>query len=175
MSRSLAGVATTLAAVFMLHAGVAAGAGCRDAGIVVADEAARQKASHALLCLVNRARLARRLSPVRRSAQLGAAAMRHSSDMVARKYFSHDGIGGDRLADRARDAGYPASRTVSEALVWGMEATPSFLARALLASAPHRRIVFDRRARDVGVGLARGAPVQGIPAPSATLALTFGG
>ncbi len=178
---SLASVVGTLALIYMLGAGVSAGAakpaggGCRDAGIVAADEASRQRASLALVCLVNRARLARGLGLVRPSRPLGVAALRHSSEMVARKYFGHDGVGGDRIADRAREAGYPSSRAVSEALAWGMAPSPAFLAKTLLASGPHRRIVLARGLRDVGVGLALGAPVEGIPGPSATLALAFGG
>ncbi|HUR85743.1 MAG TPA: CAP domain-containing protein [Solirubrobacteraceae bacterium] len=175
---SLASVAATLAAAFMLHAGVsaaAAPAGCRDTRVVPVGEAARVKASQSVLCLVNRVRAAHRLGAVRLSRPLGTAAMRHSTDMVSSKYFAHDGIGGDDLAARAREAGYPASRTVSETLVWCLDATPDFLARTLMASPPHRRIVLTRRARDIGVGLVLGAPMEGIDGPSATLVLAFGG
>ncbi len=178
VKHSLAGVAATLAAAFMLHVGVSAGAapaGCRDTQVVPADEAARVKASQSVVCLVNRIRAAHRLAPVRLSRPLGAAAMRHSTDMVSNKYFAHDGVGGDDLTARARDAGYPATRTVSEALVWCMDASPAFLSSTLMASPPHRRILLTRRARDIGAGLVLGAPMEGIDGPSATLVLTFGG
>jgi uncharacterized protein YkwD len=97
--------------------------------------------------------------------------------MVVRRYFSHDGPGGDTLGDRARRSGYirpHRSFALSEAMAWGEDATPRSLVRGLRQSPDHRAILLDRDQRDVGIGLSLGAPVTGVSTSSATLVLEFG-
>lgn len=178
--RSIASVVAMLVAVLVLHVAVGGAsprrgsAGCSGARDFPVDAPTRAKARVALLCLVNRARTARRLGPVRPSAPLAAAATRHSDEMVAGKYFAHYGIGGDTLSDRARAAGYRNTRGLGEALAWAEAAAPVLLRRRLMASRPHRRILLGRSAREIGIGLSLGAPIQGVSRPSATLVLVLG-
>jgi uncharacterized protein YkwD len=97
--------------------------------------------------------------------------------MVARKYFSHEGPGGDTLATRVRRTSYPATHPgvpVGEALAWGSPASPRMLMRALMHSPPHRRLLLDPHARDIGLGLVLGAPEAGVTGSSMTLSLVFG-
>ena len=43
-----------------------------------------------------------------------------------------------------------------------------------MESAPHRRIVLDRRFRDVGIGLVAAAPLADVAVGGATLTIDFG-
>jgi len=64
---------------------------------------------------------------------------------------------------------------IAEALAFGadMFGSPAELVKDLMSSAVHKAIVADRRFRDIGVGLALGAPMTGMGTGS-TLSLTFG-
>jgi uncharacterized protein YkwD len=181
--RSFAAVGAMLAGAMMFHAGTStasrkSSSGCAGAATVPVNDAMRRHAAHAVLCLVNRMRAGHGLRLVRRSSQLSVAARRHSSDMVQRKYFSHVGIGGDTLGARVSSTGYVHAHRgceLSEAIAWETRATPAKLVRALMHSPPHRRILLDRRAHDIGIGLSLGAPINGISTSSATLVLALGG
>lgn len=138
----------------------------------------RKAAADAVLCLVNVERSQRGLPPVVASSLLGRAADSHSIDMVRRGYFSHITPTGQDLRTRVARTGYlrgvrrPA---LGETIAWGSDyyASPVELVKDLMSSAVHRAIIVDRRFRDVGVGLALGAPLQGMGA-GATLSLNFG-
>jgi uncharacterized protein YkwD len=113
-------------------------------------------------CLVNAERTRRGLRSVRRDGDLGRAARRQAADMVRRGYFAHVTPGGSTLGDRLRTAGYGAGEDwrAGEALGWGTgsRSTPGALVDEWLASPPHRRILLDQRHRELGVGVASGAP-----------------
>ena len=174
--------ATIVALIFaalMSAAGatVARADACAAADAVPGDDAARAQAARAVLCLVNRARVAQHMRQVRFSRSLGAAARFHGADMVANGFFSHEGSAGDDLAARVRASGYSGSHpgsSASETLVWGTDVSPRDLVQDLLQSGEHRRIVLDPRQRSVGLGLVLGAPLAGVALPSATLVLDFG-
>ena len=53
-------------------------------------------------------------------------------------------------------------------------ATPRELVGDLMSSAPHRDVILTARFREIGVGLALGAPMEVAGSAGATLALTFG-
>jgi uncharacterized protein YkwD len=172
-----------LAGVLMLHVGSSLASrkssrsACTGARTVPVDEATRRQATVAVLCLVNRLRARHRLHRVRFSFGLTVAALQHSTDMVQRTYFSHDGPAGDTPDVRARRSGYIRPHrpfALSEAMAWGMGATPADLVRTLKCSPPHREILLDRDQRDIGIGLSIGAPVAGVSTSSATLVLAFG-
>ena len=180
---SFAGVITMLVGVLVLHVSIGMASrkssrtACEGINTVPVDEATRRQATVAVLCLVNRLRARYHMHTVRASFGLTVAALQHSSDMVVRSYFSHDGPGGDTLGDRARRSGYiqpHRSFAVSEAMAWGEDATARSLVRALRRSPEHRAILLDPDQRDVGIGLTLGAPVSGISTSSATLVLEFG-
>ena len=145
---------------------------------VPSDAASRQTATAAVLCLVNAERARRALRPVGVSAQLTRAAAGHSGDMVRRGYFSHVSPGGVGLRPRVARTGYVrGSRTLlGEALACGADAwaTPAKLVQDVMADPAHRAIVLDARYRDIGIGLAIGAALEGMGDAGATLSLTFG-
>ncbi len=120
-------------------------------------------AASATVCLVNAERTSRGLKPLRRDGDLAQAARRHSSDMARRNYFSHVTPGGNDLGDRLRDAGYgdPGDGwRAGENLGWGTgnRATPASLVDEWLASPAHKRNMLEDSFRELGVGVAAGAP-----------------
>jgi uncharacterized protein YkwD len=135
-------------------------------------------ARHALLCLVNAQRRRHHARPLRAAARLRIAATRHAADMAAANYFAHDDPGGATVADRVRATGYlQNARTwaLGETIAWGraQTATPAAVLRMFLDSPPHRAILLDPSYRDLGVGVARGAPA-GPEAGALTVTLDFG-
>ena len=98
--------------------------------------------------------------------------------MVARNFFSHTGSSGSSMRQRVARTGYLRNANyaaVGETLAWGAGpyATPAQIVASFLSSALHRRTMFDRRFRDVGVGLVLGAPESDV-AGGATATLDFG-
>jgi uncharacterized protein YkwD len=155
----------------------AAGGGCARAASV-ADDATLAQAVDSVLCLVNSERAKRGRSPLHASRQLTRAARAHSRGMVTRRYFSHVSPGGAGVRQRVMRAGYATWRNackVGETIAWGTEelATPAELVASFMESAGHRKILLDKRYRDVGVGLVLGAPTD-VPGSGATLTLDFG-
>jgi uncharacterized protein YkwD len=147
--------------------------------VIPTDLTMRRTAADAVLCLINVERGQRGLAPVATSTMLGRAASSHSSDMVRRKYFSHVTPSGQDMRRRVARTGYlRGSRcpVLGETIAWGSDtySSPSELVKELMLSPPHRRIVLDPRYRDVGVGLALGAPMDGMGAQGSTLSLNFG-
>ncbi len=156
----------------------AAPAGCAGATVVPTDATMRQAAADAVLCLINVERAQRALAPVLASSLLTKAAASHSTDMVRRKYFGHVTPSGLDLRKRVARTGYlrGARRpALGETIAWGSDyyASPVELVKDLMGSAAHRSIITDRRFRDIGVGLAIGAPLDGMGSGS-TLSLNFG-
>jgi uncharacterized protein YkwD len=152
--------------------------GCAAAG-AIADGATIKEAVDAVLCLVNGERAQHGLSRVRASSALTRSAQAHSRDMVARGYFSHVTPGGENPRQRVVHCGYArkrGARKVGETIAWGSgrRGTPAELVRLFMGSAPHRRILLDRRFRDVGIGLVPAAPVAGVPVAGVTLTIDFG-
>lgn len=130
----------------------------------------------AVRCEVNAVRAAAGLPRVRAMSKLRVAAQRHSEDMVARRYFSHVSPSGATLRDRAARVGYLRGRRstrLGENIGWGTgtAATPAQIVSAWMHSPPHRRIILTRGFRELGVGIADGAPQGG---PGATYTLNVG-
>ncbi len=136
-------------------------------------------AAQAIVCLVNAERTSRGMSPLRRDGDLAQAARRHSADMARRNYFSHVTPSGDDLGDRLRAAGYgdPGDGwRAGENLGWGTgsRATPASLVDEWLASDAHKRNMLKESFREVGVGVAAGAPQGDRGLPGATYTLDLG-
>ena len=156
--------------------------GCTAATVVPVGNAMRPAAAEAVHCLINAERTSRGLRAVTASSLLSREAASHSADMVRRGYFAHVSPNGQTLRSRVARAGYrgfgrPA--LVAEALGFGtdMFATPLQLVTELMRSSVHRAIILDKRYRDVGVGLALGAPLDGLEAvgeSAVTLSVSFG-
>ncbi len=155
----------------------AAESACAQAASM-ANATTLEQASASVLCLVNGERGRRGLAPLRASRLLDRSARAHSRDMVARQYFSHVTPSGVNVRRRISRSGYLRKRSacrVAETIAWGTEdqGTPAELVRTFMSSPGHRRILLDRRYRDIGVGLVLGAPVSGL-GNGATLTLDFG-
>ena len=82
--------------------------------------------------------------------------------MVRRGYFEHTSPGGSTPRDPRRRAGYRGG-AVGETIAFAVPAaTPGAHGAPLAAGRrPHRRILLNPAMRDVGVGIARGAPLGG--------------
>jgi uncharacterized protein YkwD len=118
----------------------------------------------AVLCLHNRERAARDLPALRENSKLRHAADDHSADMVAQGYFSHDSRSGTGMTDRILDTGYARGRgwSLGENIAWGMgsRATAAEIHRSWMESPGHRANILRREFREIGIGIALGAPVE---------------
>ena len=106
------------------------------------------------------------------------------SDGYARNYLVPKGLAmkaspgaADQAASmrRARDQRDAQDRAAAEALTYGASrrSMPYRLVASLMQSSEHRSILLDRTYRDVGVGLALGAPTRRAAGASSTLTLVF--
>jgi uncharacterized protein YkwD len=142
-------------------------------------QAAKPTMVRATLCILNAQRARYGLRPLSLNRRLSRAARGHARDMVVRNYFSHDSLGGDSFVDRIRRAGYlrGARRwSVGENLAWGTHgrSAPQAITEMWMKSAGHRANILSGSFREVGIGLAYGAPVSAGGAPAATYATEFG-
>ena len=131
------------------------------------------KAKAATLCLLNNDRRAHGLRPLKLNHKLSIAARSHARSMAARNFFAHgDFVGRIRAARYLSGA---RSWTVGENIAWGSweYATPQSIHRGWMDSPPHRKNILSRRFREVGIGVAAGAPVGG-QRLGATYATDFG-
>jgi uncharacterized protein YkwD len=157
----------------------AAGA-CADAGTIATDDATRLAAVESVRCLLNLERANRGLRALRASGLLQRAAEGHSRDMVASKFVGHTSLNGAGVRQRIKRTGYirrSKMTLVGEVLSWGSGsfASPVQLVAALMESSQHKRTLLDRRFRDVGVGIALGAPMAGMGGSrAATTTVDFG-
>jgi len=172
--------AVLAACLFVLLAAPASAAppGCADAGLMP-DAAALDRVRAATACLIDRERAARGLPAVSDSAALRGAAERYAREMVQRRFFAHRSPRGSTTAQRIRSSGYfrgAGEWAVGEALAWGSgeRATPAAVVRAWLGSPGHRRILLARRYRELGLGVALGAPVAVGAQPAATFVAEYG-
>ena len=141
-------------------ASACAGAGSRP------SSASLERAVRATVCLINEAREDHGLGALRPTGALAKAAGSHSRDMVRNDFFSHDSPTGSTPKERIDRAGYfdgASSWAMGETIAWGSggRATPSSIVRSWLNSPGHRAILLDGRYKDLGVGIAVGAPGRG--------------
>jgi uncharacterized protein YkwD len=162
-------------------AGAAQGAGqCPSSIDIPSSSEDMSAAAGAIVCLVNVERSSRGLTALRRDGDLSQAARRHSVDMSRNNFFAHVTPDGDTLSDRLRKAGYGRPGDgwrAGEDLGWGTgdRATPNALVDAWLASSGHRKILLSSSYREIGVGVAGGAPNQaGSELPGATYTMDLG-
>ncbi len=150
-------------------------ASCRGAD----GPASGPRAATATLCLVNAQRTARGLRKLTSEPHLAAAADAFAQDMVTRQFFDHTSPGGGTMVDRLRSAGWlPASGSWSagENIAWGTGglSTPSRIVAGWMASPGHRANILQPSFRQIGVGIAAGAPVDGAGPDGATYVTDFG-
>lgn len=125
-----------------------------------------RRSRNATLCLLNRVRARHGLKPFRLNPKLSRAARKHSRDMVRHRYFAHNSRNGRSPFDRMRATRYVprnASWWLGENIGWGSGplGRPAALVRAWMHSPPHRANILSRRFRDIGIGIALGAPHGG--------------
>ena len=135
------------------------------------------KANRATLCLLNRERRAHGLRALRSNSKLARAARGHARDMVAQHYFSHDSRSGASFSTRIKRTGWTRARrsyTMGENIGWGggSLSTPRAMVQAWMNSAGHRDNILARSFKQIGIGIADGAPTGG---NGATYATDFGG
>ena len=127
----------------------------------------------ATLCLLNHQRAAHHLGRLHENSLLDLASVRHAQDMARHNYFAHgDFVGRIRATNYLSGA---RSWTVGENIAWGAGsyATPDGIVRMWMNSPPHRANILSSSFREIGIGIARGAPVGGM-SDGATYATDFG-
>jgi uncharacterized protein YkwD len=131
------------------------------------------KAQHATLCLLNVQRRRHGLHKLHENGRLDLASIRHAQDMARHNYFAHGNFVG-----RIRSTSYlsgASSWAVGENIAWGSGGygTPASIVNAWMHSPGHRENILSGQFREIGIGVARGAPVGGMR-DGATYATDFG-
>jgi uncharacterized protein YkwD len=174
-------LAATLASLAVLVAGgpaAMAESTCADATLKPrSDNLNRVRA--ATLCLLNAERQTHGLAPLVVNERLSKAAQAYSRKMVRERFFAHVCPEGSTLRSRLRAAKY-VNRSVrdyelGENLGWGTGSlsTPRSIVRAWMRSSGHRHSILNGRFRDIGIGVAPGAP-EGVRGRAGTYTTEFG-
>jgi uncharacterized protein YkwD len=120
-----------------------------------------REAKQATLCLLNKERTKRGIRKLHDNPRLDLASRRHANDMSRRHYFDHgDFVGRIKAARYLKGArGY----TLGENIAWGSwdYATPASIVDGWMHSPGHRANILNGRFHEIGLGIARGAPVGG--------------
>ena len=135
----------------------------------------------ATLCLLNEQRKAHGLRRFRAHRSLQSAAQRYAGAMVKGGFFSHVSPTGSTLEQRIRrGTRYLAGALryqIGENIAWGQGALakPSAIVAAWMASPGHRANILRRAFREIGIGIAPGAPMAGLAGdPAVTYTNEFG-
>ena len=139
-----------------------ASAACADEDLVP-DAGNLERIRAAVVCLHNEERRASGVRPLRSHGRLDAAALEHSADMVARRYFDHETPDGRDPFERMKGARYIRSSVIwnaGENIAWasGALATPRSIFDAWMRSTGHRLTLLASDFSELGVGIALGAP-----------------
>jgi uncharacterized protein YkwD len=162
-----------LAAVAISIGAAPAAAACRGAAAHPTSTRI-STVNKATLCLLNAERKKRGLAPLKENSKLDKASVGHSRDMVRRKYFEH----GD-FAGRIKASGYLSgalSYGIGENIAWGGGgySTPRSIVSMWMHSPGHRANILSRTFKEIGIGIARGAPESGQGGDAATYTTDFG-
>jgi len=106
---------------------------------------------------LNQARRARKLAPLRGSKVLKRAARRHSMFMAQTSRLQHTGRGGSLFWQRFVRLGYSRNARMSEIIAKRnvcKPGDPTLIVKKWIASPPHRVLMFDRKIRYFGAGVA---------------------
>lgn len=103
-----------------------------------------------LFWYVNEARRLHGMPPLTYSYELSIAAQLHTVDMAQNTEIMHDGSDGSRPAERQQRYGYSGIYG-GEAVAWGWE-SPVPVVEFWVNSPPHRTLILNPNAREVGVG-----------------------
>ena len=105
-----------------------------------------------LLKLTNLERKKVGLPPLKLSSQLTSAAQTNAADMARNNYFSHTGLNGSSMVDRAKETGYKYS-ALGENIAAG-KATPEGTIRQWMNSSGHRANILNAKFTEIGFGYA---------------------
>jgi uncharacterized protein YkwD len=123
------------------------------------DEATIPQLRRATLCLLNQARTANGLDPLRRDRHLSRIANRHSKRMVEKQCFEHVCGSEDPLPKRLKLSGYlNGAKKWGYAEDLGYETTPKQMVARWLGMPYDRKNLLNRKYANVGIGLAAGTP-----------------
>ena len=116
-----------------------------------------------VLCLVNRQRTSRGLSRLKRNGRLDKAAVKYSRQMVSQNFFSHVSPGGSTMKSRIKATGYLSGArgwSIGENLAWGTGryATADEIVEGWMNSPGHRANILQPAFKEIGIGVALGAP-----------------
>jgi uncharacterized protein YkwD len=153
-------IVAALAVATALTAPAAANAACAGAD-ANPNDISTAAAQHATLCLLNAERRSHGLRPFRDNSRLTRASQRYALVMSRRNIFDHgDFVGRIKAARYLKGA---RSYTLGENIAWGSwdYATPANIVEAWMHSPGHRANILNGRFREIGLGVARGAPVGG--------------
>jgi uncharacterized protein YkwD len=152
-TRQLAAIAAALAVTLMALASAATAhaRGCTYAHTTI-HSASRAQLRHAVLCLVNRERSARRLPSMVANGRLDRSAQGWTNEMVTHRDFTH----GADFASRISAVGFNWSN-VAENIAAGFQ-TPASVVRAWMRSTGHCQNILSPVYRMVGTGVSTGAP-----------------
>jgi uncharacterized protein YkwD len=132
----------------------------------------------AVLCLHNKERAQRGLAPLKENAKLRKAAKGHSDNMVAQHFFDHTAPDGSDMVDRILGTGYASGQgwSLGENIAWGTGnlATAREIHDAWMHSPGHKANILRRQFREIGIGIAVGAPVDAGGLDGATYTADFG-
>jgi uncharacterized protein YkwD len=135
---------------------------------------------HATLCLLNRQRARHGLRRLRQQRSLTRAATAYARLMVRHGFFDHVSPAGSTMTQRIRHTNYlrnTRSWSIGENLAWGAGAAgmPAVIVNAWMHSPGHRRNILDGVFREIGIGIAAGAPRgAGAAVAGGTYATEFG-
>jgi len=173
---------TAVAVAGILAATVAAApahAACAGAD-VMPSSANAAKVRKATLCLLNVQRRSHGLHKLRENGKLRHAAAGYSRLMVSQGFFSHVSPGGSTLESRVNSTHYldgARSWSIGENIAWGTGplGTPRAIVKAWMNSPGHRENILNGTYRDIGIGIATGAPIPaGAAAGGGTYTTDFG-
>jgi uncharacterized protein YkwD len=103
-----------------------------------------------VVAIVNAKRAEAGCAALKIDGRITTAAQKHSSDMAARDYFSHDTPEGVDFAERMKAAGYPSPG--GENIAAGQR-SPAQVMESWMNSPGHRRNILDCSFATIGVGL----------------------
>jgi len=114
---------------------------------------------------MNQIRVAHHLAPLSLSANLSAAALQHSREMLTDGYFAHNSANGTPFWQRIRSF-YPRPRygywSVAENLYWTPgRATAAGGMKWWMTSPPHRQNILDPKWRQIGIATLGSADAPG--------------
>ncbi len=155
-----------------------AAAACANANAAPGTVSAKAL-SKATLCLLNEERADRGQRPLRQHKKLNKAAKAYSKQMVKRRFFAHVSPSGSTLTSRVKGVRYTKGArawSIGENIAYGTggKATPASIVDGWMKSPGHKANILNGQFREIGIGIANGAPVATASSVGATYTTNFG-